>query len=201
MRCRGGFYFGYRAVIGPVVIAVSEPEHVIAIDFETYYDADYSLTNMPTAQYIFDPRFEVIGCAYRLDDEPAIWCPGWLRSAEIQTLPWDNAVAVAHNAMFDGLILEHCYGIKPARYFCTSMGARPVMATVKGDTKLATVAEFFGIGAKGTEVLGAKGLRIGDFSPEQLDRYGEYCKNDVNLTYMLYYLLLAWYEKNNKNVA
>jgi hypothetical protein len=33
----------------------------VVLDFETYYDEQYSLSRMTTAEYIRDPRFEVIG--------------------------------------------------------------------------------------------------------------------------------------------
>jgi DNA polymerase len=51
---------------------------------------------------------------------------------------------------------------------------------------LKVLAEYYGIGEKGTEVDNALGLRRIDFSPEQLARYGEYCKNDVALTWELF---------------
>ena len=35
--------------------------NMITIDFETYYDKDYSLSKMTTEEYIRDERFEVIG--------------------------------------------------------------------------------------------------------------------------------------------
>ena len=33
---------------------------IITIDFETYYDRDYSLSKMTTESYIRDERFEVV---------------------------------------------------------------------------------------------------------------------------------------------
>jgi DNA polymerase len=43
-----------------------------------------------------------------------------------------------------------------------------------------------GIGAKGDEVLHAKGKHYADFSAEELARYAEYCINDTELTYTLF---------------
>jgi len=40
---------------------------------------------------------------------------------------------------------------------------------------------------KGDEVVNAFGKKYGDFTPEELARYGEYCKNDVELTYALFH--------------
>jgi DNA polymerase len=51
---------------------------------------------------------------------------------------------------------------------------------------LKVLANHYDLGEKGTEVENALGLRRQDFSPEQLARYGEYCKNDVSLTYALF---------------
>jgi DNA polymerase len=54
---------------------------------------------------------------------------------------------------------------------------------------LRALAERYGVGVKGTEVLDALGKRRDSFTPEQLSRYGDYCINDVNLTYDLFRIL------------
>lgn len=178
-----------------------KPKHTITIDFETYYDTEYSLTKMTTAQYVYDSWFEVIGFAYKVDSGLTQWVSGYNEVFQtLHGLPWEESICVAHNAAFDGLILS-CHHCKPLQYFCTSMAARPLVAPVRGNTKLATVADYFGVGVKGDEVVNARGKHRGDFSTEELARYGAYCKNDVNLTYMIYNLLLAWYERENVNVA
>jgi DNA polymerase len=51
---------------------------------------------------------------------------------------------------------------------------------------LKVLANYYGLGEKGTEVENALGLHRADFSPEQLARYGDYCKNDVALTWELF---------------
>lgn len=180
-------------------------DHVIVIDFETYYDADYSLEKMPTAEYVLSDKFQIIGFAYKLDDQDTVWVgpnkDPLYHMAALAKLPWDNAVCVAHNAMFDGFVLEARLGIQPARYFCTAMGSRPMLASKIGSMRLGDIAAHLGLGMKGQEVYKAKGMRAENFSPGELEAYAEYCKNDVVLTYMIYHLLMAWYEKHNRNVA
>jgi hypothetical protein len=53
------------------------------------------------------------------------------------------------------------------------------------------MAERYGAGVKGTEVLDAKGKRRYQFSPTELAQYGEYCKNDVELTHNIFYKMMA----------
>jgi DNA polymerase len=48
-----------------------------------------------------------------------------------------------------------------------------------------------GIGAKGDEVLHAKGKHYADFSAEEMARYAEYCINDTELTYTLFNKYMA----------
>jgi len=36
-------------------------QRLLTIDFETFYDSDYSLSKLTTSGYVLDQRFEVIG--------------------------------------------------------------------------------------------------------------------------------------------
>lgn len=165
----------------------------IGIDFETFYSRGYSLSKITTQEYVLDPRFEVVGVSVKLNDEDTEWFSGdHNETAEfLNQFPWDDAVVIAHNAMFDGAILEWRFGIEPAMYFCTMMGARPhvVPFTERGKMSLKAVAEYLGIGEKGTEVVNALGIRRANFPPDQLRRYAEYCRNDVDLCVQLYHIL------------
>jgi hypothetical protein len=42
---------------------------IITIDFETYYDRDFSLTKLTTEEYIRSDRFEVIGISVKVNNE------------------------------------------------------------------------------------------------------------------------------------
>jgi DNA polymerase len=60
--------------------------------------------------------------------------------------------------------------------------ARPEHGLTTG-LSLAKLAAHYELGVKGTEVVAALGMRRGDFSHQQLYEYGQYCCNDVDLTY------------------
>lgn len=166
---------------------------MITIDFETYYSREYSLTRLTTEEYVRDHQFQVIGVAVKVNSEPAEWFTGSLEeTAEwLAHFDWRNHFVLAHNAMFDAAILTWVFGQKPKAWFDTLSMARALFGiTVSG--RLGALAEHFGIGAKGLEVNDAKGLRLEDFPADQLAQYGEYCKNDVELTYKLYHEMASF---------
>jgi DNA polymerase len=165
---------------------------LITIDFETFYDSDYSLTKLSTEEYVNDPRFEAIGFAYKIDDEPTVWRSGSQDHIQIvlNTLPWADAFVLAHNTMFDGAILSWKYGVRPKGWLDTlSMGR--ALHGVEAGGSLKAMAERYGAGVKGTEVLDAKGKRSHQFSPTEFAQYGAYCKNDVELTHNIFHKMMA----------
>jgi DNA polymerase len=98
---------------------------------------------------------------------------------------WGNSLALAHNAAFDGAILNWVFGLSPKGWLDTLSMGRALHGTEVGGS-LKVLAQHYGLGEKGTEVENALGLHRADFSPAQLERYGEYCKNDVALTWELF---------------
>lgn len=164
---------------------------VRVIDFETYYAKDFTLSKLTPEEYIRDSRFETIGFAYqdlRVDGTPIMAEPKWVTGDETHLqdyirngMNWDGVCVVAHNTGFDGPILSWRYGVNPAQWSDTLDLARPRYGFTVGGSLKAT-AEALGVGVKGTEVENAIGKRRQDFSPEEMYRYAEYCKNDVALT-------------------
>jgi len=168
------------------------PQHLIVLDFETYYSRDFSLSKLTTEEYIRSPEFEVIGVSVKLDDEPAVWCTGDDLEvfAFLQKFPWDKSLAVAHNAMFDMAILSWKYGIKPLALGDTLSMARALHGS-ELSLSLKTLAAHYKLQAKGEEVVAALGMRRADFSPHGLKTYGAYCINDTEITASLFQLLAA----------
>ena len=165
---------------------------VITIDFETMYDRHYSLSKMTTEEYIRDELFEVIGVAVKVNDGTTEWFSGPKAATKkwLDQFPWDNAIAVAHNAMFDMAILNWVFDIRPKRIADTLSMLRALDGPDAGNS-LAKAAERYGLGVKGNEVVNALNKGRLDFSPEELARYAEYCINDTELTYELFKRLAA----------
>ena len=61
-----------------------------------------------------------------------------------------------------------------------------VLRVVDVGASLKALSDMYGIGQKGDEVLKAEGKRRKDFTEEELAEYGDYCINDVELTYQLF---------------
>ncbi len=174
---------------------------MITLDFETYYDKDYSLTKLTTEEYVRDTRFEVIGVAVKVNDEETQWFSGDFKQTLmwLHQFDWENQFALAHNAMFDAAILTWHFGIRPKAWLDTLSMARATLG-VTTSMSLAVLSNHFGLGQKGGEVNDAKGVHRDDFSPEQLAQYGAYCCNDVELTYRLYKELNANFPVKEKKI-
>ena len=156
------------------------------IDFETYYGKGVGFSVHTTEEYINHPEFHEIGMGIRVDEGATEWVTGHdAIAARLALIDWDSACVLCHNALFDGAILAWRFDVIPAFYFDTLCMARAIHGVEAGGS-LAALASRYGLGQKGTEVENAIGKRLEDFSPEQLERYGEYCKNDVDLTLALF---------------
>jgi DNA polymerase len=164
----------------------------ITIDFETYYSREFSLSKVTTEEYVRSDQFEIIGVGVKVNDEEAEWFSGNLQETKnfLAAFDWAESIAVAHNAPFDAAILTWRLGIRPYMWVDTLAIARAVDGLEQGNS-LKKLAERHGLGIKGTEVLDALGKHRKDFLVEDLKQYGEYCKNDTELTFKLLNIYLS----------
>jgi DNA polymerase len=164
--------------------------NLLTIDFETYYDQDFSLSKITTEEYIRSPAFEVIGVGVKVNNEKAVWASGDHASLKkfLEQLPWEDSLVLAHNTMFDGAILAWVFGLQPRMWLDTLCMGRAIHGVEVGGS-LKALAERYQIGEKGTEVINAKGKRRVDFTEDELSRYGDYCLNDVEITHKLFHIL------------
>jgi DNA polymerase len=160
---------------------------IVTLDFETFYDKSFSLSKLTTEEYIRDPQFQVIGYAVKIDEGSTKWYTGSHEELkeELDKIDWDNSMLLCHNTLFDGAILSWIFDLQPFAYLDTLCMARAIHGVNAGGS-LKALAERYKIGQKGTEVLDALGKRLEDFQTHELHQYGEYCKNDVDLTYKLF---------------
>lgn len=174
---------------------------LITIDFETFYSKDFSLSKMTTEEYIRSPEFETIGVSVKVGSEDAEWFSGTKEQTKkfLQKFDWGNAIAIAHNAMFDMAILNWQFDIRPKKIADTLSMARPIHGTEVGGS-LSALVTHYGLGQKGTEVINALGKRRIDFTEEELAKYGEYCINDVELTYKLFCILVGCMRPSELNL-
>ena len=163
---------------------------MVVIDFETHYSKGYTLSVMTPERYITDPRFQVIGVSVKKDDGDIRWITGddELIRRELLAAGVDKDAVCCHNAAFDCAILAWHYDIHPPVIVDTLSMARPIIGLTEG-VSLRTCAEHFGLGAKGTEIYNTLGKRREDFTADELEAFGKYCQQDVNLTYKLYNVL------------
>ena len=165
---------------------------IITLDFETYWAQGYTLRKQTTEEYIRDKRFEIIGVGIKVDGAQTEWHTGTHEELKVSLAKydWANSILVCHNTMFDGAILKWVLGIEPELYIDTLSMARAHHGIDVGGS-LSFLAIKYNLGVKGTEVINAKEKRLTDFSSSDLALYGEYCVNDVELTYALYKILIA----------
>ena len=89
---------------------------MITIDWETFYDREYSLTKLTTEEYIRHPDFEVIGIGVKVNDEDTDWLSGShkkLKEYLKSEYDWGRSAVLAHNTLFDGAILSWVFDIHP----------------------------------------------------------------------------------------
>ena len=163
---------------------------LITLDFETYYSREYSLSKMTTEEYVRDPRFEVIGVGVKVNNAETEWASGTHKQIEdyLHGFNWADSLVLAHNTMFDGAILSWRFDIHPKALADTMHMARALHG-VETSAALKAVALRYDVGTKGTEVVRAMGKQRKDFSPDELSTYGDYCVNDVGLTYKLFNIM------------
>jgi len=175
---------------------------LITVDFETFYGSDFSLSKITTEEYVRSDLFEVIGVSVKVNNQETEWASGtheqikqWLQS----NFEWERSFVLAHNTLFDGAILSWRFDISPRGWLDTLCMGRALHGVEVGGS-LKVLAERYRLGEKGTEVINAIGKRRLNFTDEELARYGDYCINDVELTYKLFNILAKDFPKQELRV-
>jgi len=168
---------------------------IITVDWETYYDRDYSLTKLTTEEYVRSPMFEVIMVGIRMPNGDYHVVEGTHEEIQyrLDAIEWKRYAVLAHNTMFDGSILAWKFGVKPAAWLDTLSMAR-AMFGIKGNS-LALLAKRYNLEAKGTYAVNMLGMRRSDMTTSEFNSYKEYCLHDTELCFQLFTLMSqGWYD-------
>jgi len=161
--------------------------NLVTLDFESFYAQDYTLSKLTTEEYIQDSRFEIIGVGISVGEEKPKFFTGSHAALRTKLLEYemDKCAVLSHHSHFDMAILNWILDIRPKLILDTLSMARGLHGTNVGNS-LAKLGERYEVGVKGHEVNDAKGKRLADFTRDEMRAYGNYCKNDVNMTYKLF---------------
>lgn len=187
----------------------------VCLDFESYYDTDYSLTKLSTVEYVRDPRWEVHMVSVKAPALGLAEPTRYVGDADVQYLfrqirdaqKHVDLVCVAHNNAFDALVARERYGVEFRHHFDTSLMCRWVLGNTLKDARLETLADHLDLrvpesyrqrafaalnmeddgGRKMSAALAqVKGKRLADIHPQLLEAYGIYCDGDVDLTWQAF---------------
>lgn len=152
---------------------------IVTLDFETYYDDDYTLSKtLSTSEYVRDPRFKAHMVQIKIGRGKTRWYAGRDIAKAIKTIDWSTHALLAQNTAFDGLILSHHYGVVPAYYLDTLSMSRGLHGVCTRHD-LDTLSKIYGFGGK---VAGAlvktKGKR--DLTDAELKDLAVYGVKDVD---------------------
>lgn len=168
---------------------------IATLDFESYWDTDYSLTKLSPLEYVMGERFELISVAIKVNDWPTdvFFGEDNIKKA-LNKLDWSDKAALGHNMSgFDSYIMAYRLGINPKMWLCTAAMARPIHAKTCG-VSLAKLVEHYGLGRKdNTVLLNTKGKRLADFTKAELDAMSVYNKADTEQCYALFKKLRKHY--------
>jgi len=141
---------------------------------------------MSTEAYVRDPRFKAHLCGFRWHDGSKFWIPRDELPAFFCRYDWGDYGVLAHHAHFDGLILSHHYGIRPAFWFDTLSMARHSLGA-NFSNALDSLAGRFGLKGKTINYTSFDGVL--DLDPHTLRRLGEGCLYDCELTWAMFEIL------------
>lgn len=168
-----------------VLATAGFPKQLLVLDFETYFDKDYSLKNLSIPLYVLDPRFHVHGLAVRKPDGHLEFrtdveeCLDQLRASYGQNL--EAVTVAAHNLHFDGFILANRYDLFPQYMTDTLAMARHVYPGI--GLRLGELARKFNLQPKRDALKELMGVR--ELSVNAQARLAEYARHDADLCHAI----------------
>lgn len=166
---------------------------ILFADFETYWDAEYTLRKMTPLEYVLDPRFEALGCAFCWDNDPEFWIDGPDLPEFFSTVDWKNVLFVTHNSLFDCSVMRFNYNILPGVVACSMSMARAHLGGKVSGVSLDKVSEYYGLPSKWKTVEKFKGVCYSMLRLDQAlyDETVAYAKDDVGKCRFIFNKILS----------
>lgn len=173
------------------VLSKIDLKAIITVDFETYYDKDFTLRKLSTSEYIRDSRFKVHMAGIKIGTGPVKVYSGEKLALFFKNIDWACHDILCHNAAFDGFILSHHYRVLPRRYYDTLCMARGLHGNdIRAN--LDAVAQYYNVGNKIPNVL-ENSQGVLSLDKTQYKAMSEYCAEDVRLTFEIFKQMLVAY--------
>ena len=161
--------------------------NITTIDFETYYDREFTLKKLTIPEYVSDPRFRAHGLAIRWPDghtEFVADLPAALTKLQAEFgRDLERTTVVCHHAHFDLYILSHRYKLRPRFFVDTMLLAQHVHGRREGSegdsVSLKALANRYQLPQKG-DLDFLCGVRHPDV--QQMADLAAYTQRDVQIT-------------------
>ncbi len=168
-----------------VLKKVGWPTDIVTLDFEAYWDQEYSLSKQewPTVQFVTSDKFEATGLGAYAEGRIGFYDPNLIEKAlgvlqEKYGPNLERCVVNMQFAFFDALILHEHYNIRPKYILDTKQIASFLEA--RKSHHLRDLAEECGLESKG-DTKQFKGLHWGDMTEAQRNALSDYCRGDVRI--------------------
>lgn len=159
-------------------------DRLVTVDFETYWDDDYTLKKLSTSEYVRDPRFKIQMAYIKIGRKAGVVVDGKKAVKILQGINWGTHSLLCHHVQFDGFIMHEHMDIEPLMYYCTLSMARALHSNEIG-AGLDEVSVLYGGKGKIKDVLGlTKGVR--DWSPALFKKVTPYCARDGDESYRIF---------------
>ncbi len=160
------------------------------VDWETYYDKEYSLSKMSTEEYICDPRFEIMMVGVKKNAEPArvFTFDSIAEYARLfKAMNLRGSAILCHNTQFDGLILAVLFGLVPAVLLDTLGMSQALLKPKQRSISLANCLKSLDLGVqKGTYVENMLGRHKSSLTAQEIVKYAAYCRDDCDGEWALF---------------
>ena len=173
---------------------------LVTLDFETYYDKDFTIKKLNTIEYITDERFKIHGVGIQINDASPEYYTGDAMDNALRTTFNEPCILLCQNTKFDGFILHHHYNIHAHRYADTRSMSKALFPTDSASLKELCIRLFPDDETmrKGDELADSKGIL--DLEDELAESIEGYCKQDVHLTYHCYLKMISEFPQSEQDL-